>query len=104
MEATDTLRVTEALEEKRDAFIDRLLGSVSGLFDIFALYMGDRLGYYESLSSAGWMNAGELAEQSGTAERYAREWLEQQTVTGVLEVQDETASAETTLPASGGAR
>ena len=35
----------------------------------------------------------ELAARTGTAERYVREWLEQQTVAGVLEVDDAEAEA-----------
>jgi 2-polyprenyl-3-methyl-5-hydroxy-6-metoxy-1,4-benzoquinol methylase len=35
----------------------------------------------------------ELASRTATAERYAREWLEQQTVAGILKVDDEKAEA-----------
>jgi len=35
----------------------------------------------------------ELASQTATAERYAREWLEQQTVAKIIEVDDEKADA-----------
>ena len=48
------------------------------------------------------MTSGELAEATGTDERYAREWLEQQAVAGILEVDDVEAaprSAATRLPA-----
>ena len=38
--------------------------------------------------------APELAERSGTAPRYAREWLEQQAVAGLLTVDDETAAPD----------
>jgi SAM-dependent methyltransferase len=38
------------------------------------------------------MSAAELASSCGIAERYAREWLEQQAVTGVLEVCDDRFS------------
>ena len=40
------------------------------------------------------MTPGELAEATGTDERYAREWLEQQAVAGILEVDDVEAAAE----------
>ncbi len=62
-------------------------------FDIFGIYIGDRLGYYRTLTEAGWLTSSELAERTGTHERYVREWLEQQTVTGVLDVEDEIAEA-----------
>lgn len=90
---TATISKTPTLGEQRDAFIDRLLGSVSGLFDIFTLYIGDRLGYYKALAEYGWLTSTELAEQTNTNERYTREWLEQQTVSGVVRVQDERVDA-----------
>ena len=40
------------------------------------------------------MTAGELAERAGIDERYAREWLEQQAATDLLDVEDPTASRE----------
>ena len=38
---------------KRDAFIERLLESVRGTFDIFSVYIGVQLGLYQSLAEAG---------------------------------------------------
>jgi 2-polyprenyl-3-methyl-5-hydroxy-6-metoxy-1,4-benzoquinol methylase len=40
------------------------------------------------------MTPSELASRSGIAPRYAREWLEQQAVAGVVGVHDETADAD----------
>ena len=37
--------------------------------------MGDKLGLYRALAGAGPLTPGELAERTGTAERYVREWL-----------------------------
>ena len=54
---------------------------------------GDRLGYYRSLAEHGPATSAELAVASGTDERYAREWLEQQAVAGILEVDDVGAAA-----------
>lgn len=86
--------LTDDQEAQRDAFVDRLLASTSGLFDIFTLYLGDRLGLYRALAANGGLTSPELARQTGTNERYVREWLEQQTVTGILTVEDETQSAQ----------
>ncbi len=81
------------LPGKREAFIERLLESVRGTFDIFSAYIGARLGLYESLAEAGPSTSAELASQTGTHERYTREWLEQQAVTGILDVDDEKSAA-----------
>ena len=38
-------------------------------------YIGDRLGIFKALSTAGWVTSAELAERTGLRERYLREWL-----------------------------
>jgi len=88
-----TIPLTEAQAAQRDIFVERMLNSTAGLFDIFTVYMGDRLGYYRTLAVGDWMTSGQLAQQTGTHERYTREWLEQQTVASILEVEDEGADA-----------
>jgi len=75
---------------QRDAFVERFLGFASGAFNIFSIYIGDRLGLYRALVEAGPSTSDELARQTGTHERYIREWLEQQTVAGILEVEKES--------------
>jgi len=49
--------------------------------------IGDRLGYYRALDAEP-RTAAALAGATGTHERYAREWLEQQAMTGYLRVSD----------------
>jgi len=83
----------DAIAQQRDAFIDRFLEFASGTFSMFSIYIGDRLGLYRALSESDGMTAGELAEKTNTHKRYIREWLEQQTVAGILEVDDETLDA-----------
>lgn len=74
---------------RRDAFLERLIKSASGFFDIFSIYIGDRLNLYETLAGQGPLTSTMLSTHTGTHERYVREWLEQQTVAGILEVEDE---------------
>src|SRR5690349_13173599 len=73
------------------AFGERLFDAVLATMDLQAVYLGDRLGYYRALA-AGPLTSAALAARTGTAERYAREWLEQQAVTGIL-VTDPAAAA-----------
>jgi SAM-dependent methyltransferase len=89
-----TLTLTDEQITQRDDFVERLLQSTSGVFDIFTIYIGDRLGFYRVLANGKPLTSVELAARTGTHERYVREWLEQQTVAGILEV--ENASAEAT--------
>ncbi len=69
---------------------ERLLTAAIEMTDLMAVAVGDRLGYYRLLNERGPLCSPELAAATGTPERYAREWLEQQAVTGLLEVQNET--------------
>lgn len=71
-------------DDSSDALAERLLGSLLGTVEVIAAYLGDRLGYYRSLVADGPATAPQLAERTGTHPRYAREWLEQQAVTGYL--------------------
>lgn len=81
-----------AAETEKERFIEQLIEATTGTFTIFTTYLGDRLGYYDALAGSGATTPPELAVRTGTDERYAREWLEAQTVLGVLEIEDETAA------------
>jgi 2-polyprenyl-3-methyl-5-hydroxy-6-metoxy-1,4-benzoquinol methylase len=76
-----------------DPLGDRLFRSALGALDILTVYIGERLGLYRSLAALGPATSAELAERSGTNERYTREWLEQQAATGFLSVDDPAADA-----------
>ena len=82
-----------AIEQERDAFVGRLLKSLAGAFDVFSVYLGDQLGWYRALAEGGELTSAELAARTNSVERYAREWLEQQAVAGILAVADETRPA-----------
>lgn len=89
------------MSERADALAERIFGSLLGSMEIFTIYLGDRLGLYAALGE-GPATSSELAARAGIAERYAREWLEQQAVAGLLEVDDVAAVAADrryTLPA-----
>jgi SAM-dependent methyltransferase len=93
---------SDAIAHQRDAFLDRFLGFASGTFNMLSIYIGDRLCLYRALSQNDGLTAGELAASTNTHERYIREWLEQQTVAGILEVNDEnlaTSQRRYRLPA-----
>jgi SAM-dependent methyltransferase len=91
----------DAVRGERDAFVERLSASFLGFFDVLAIRLGDRLGLYRALADMGPQTPKELAERAGIAERYAREWLEQQSVSGVISVIDAgTPAARFELPAA----
>lgn len=49
-------------------------------------YLGIRLGLYDALAEGGPATATQLAERANIAPRYAREWIEQQAVSGIVKV------------------
>ena len=71
---------------QRDALAGRLLEATLGLMELGAVYLGDQLGLYRALAGRVGMTSAELAVETGVHERYAREWLEQQAVSGYLVV------------------
>ena len=85
----------DEITSQRDAFVERFLQFTSGTFSLFSIYIGDRLGLYRSLADAGPATSTELASRTGTHERYIREWLEQQTMAGILEVEPENNGTDT---------
>jgi hypothetical protein len=48
--------------------------------------VGDRLGLYTAVRALPNASPGELAAEAGISKRYAREWLEQQAVAGLIDV------------------
>src|SRR6267378_5122368 len=60
---------------------------------MLSIYVGDRLGLYRALAEHGPVTTNQLARSAGIHERYAREWLEQQAVAGLIEVATENADA-----------
>jgi 2-polyprenyl-3-methyl-5-hydroxy-6-metoxy-1,4-benzoquinol methylase len=89
-----TVAPTQTQEERRDALAGRLLQSFQGAADMLANYLGDRLGYYRALAADGPATSVELAARTRTNERYAREWLEQQAATAVIDVDDADKDAK----------
>jgi SAM-dependent methyltransferase len=77
-----------------EALAERVFGATLSTLEIAAIHIGDRLGFYRSLDAQGPATSGELAAATGTAERYVREWLEQQAVAGFLAVADPDAPPE----------
>jgi 2-polyprenyl-3-methyl-5-hydroxy-6-metoxy-1,4-benzoquinol methylase len=78
---------------RRDTFVGRVFQSLIQANELLTVYLGERLGLYQALANSGPLTSGALAARAGIHERYAREWLEQQAVAGILEVEDAQAEA-----------
>ncbi len=77
-----------------DALVERVFEASVGMFELMAIYLGVRLRLYAALRDGGPATAPELASRAGIDARYAREWLEQQSVAGILEVDDVAAAPD----------
>jgi 2-polyprenyl-3-methyl-5-hydroxy-6-metoxy-1,4-benzoquinol methylase len=69
----------------------RLRAATVAALELCSMYLGERLGLYRALAEAGSATSSELAERTGTVERYVREWLEQHAASGLLAVDDPAA-------------
>lgn len=85
------VEMTASQSERRDELVGRLFNSMLATMDTVSVFIGDRLGFYAALAEAGssgddGVTSTKLARETGTNERYAREWLEHQAATGILHV------------------
>ena len=92
---TDNLSTPVIDEAKVDAFMGRLMADFAGAGSTAMTVVGDRLGLYRALSSAGPVTAGKLAATTGLHPRLVTEWLAAQVVSGYVTKDGDTY----TLPA-----
>lgn len=85
--------LTKKDEEQRGALVERLFHGGIAVLEMLSIYVGDRLGLYRALAHDGPLTAGGLGRSAGIHERYAREWLEQQAVAGLIEVAADNTDA-----------
>ena len=89
-----TATAPQAANASPDEMAGRIFSSLIDAMEIFCVYVGDQLGFYQALHEDGPSTVRELAARAGTNERYTREWLEQQAVAGYLAVDNPEASAD----------
>ena len=94
----DTRRHMTAIDaatiDRSDALVERLFGATIGALELFSIYLGGELGLYRALEAHGPLTAPQLAERAQIDRRYAREWLEQQAVAGLIDALDQHAAPD----------
>lgn len=65
-------------------FVGQTLGDVGAMLGGAMVVIGDKLGLYRAMAGAGPLTSEELADKTGTAERYVREWLSAQAARGYV--------------------
>ena len=71
-------------EQRLNAFMGKAVADLGAAVSAVLVTIGDELGFYKALAS-GPFTAGELAANTGTNERYVREWLANQAAGGYVE-------------------
>ncbi|MGH9155212.1 MAG: class I SAM-dependent methyltransferase [Acidimicrobiales bacterium] len=79
--------------DQTELLVERLFAAVIDTLEVASVHVGGRLGLYRALAGSAYATPAELAARTGTAERYVREWLEQQAVAGFLAVDNPDAAA-----------
>jgi 2-polyprenyl-3-methyl-5-hydroxy-6-metoxy-1,4-benzoquinol methylase len=82
--------------DKLMQFVFRAVDEVGATLNTALVVMGDRLGFYRALAGAGPLSPADLAQRTGTAERYVREWLNAQAAGGYVDYDPD--SSRYTLP------
>jgi SAM-dependent methyltransferase len=84
----DTGAAAAATQDPREMLGDRIFEGTITTMEMLTVALGIELGLYDAITQAQPMSASQLAERAGISERYAREWLEQQAVAGILLAED----------------
>jgi SAM-dependent methyltransferase len=71
-------------EEKLNAFLGKAIGDLGAAQSAVLVLLGDDLGLYKALAKES-LTPAELAERTGTHERYMREWTANQAAGGYIE-------------------
>jgi len=80
------MAVTPTIDEtKLEAFMERFVGELGACATAPMVLIGDKLGLYKAMADSEPVTPAELAQRTGTNERYIREWLCQQAASDYLE-------------------
>jgi SAM-dependent methyltransferase len=91
-----TEQAVEVDEQKLGAFMNQVVGELGATLGAALVVIGDQLGLYKAMAGAGPLTSSRLAERTGTAERYVREWLNAQAAGGYVTY--DAATRSYTLP------
>jgi SAM-dependent methyltransferase len=83
-------------QAKLEKFMGQALGELGAGMNAALVIIGDKLGLYKAMAGAGPMSSTELAQKTGTTERYVREWLSAQAAGGFVTY--DAATKRFTLP------
>ena len=79
-------------EEKLNELLGKVVTEYGAAVMGLHVHIGDTLGLYRALGANGGLTSQQLADATGTAERYVREWLAAQAATGYVEYASENST------------
>ena len=79
------MSTTNIDEAKLEAFMGKAVTDMGAILSAPLFVIGEKLGLYKAMAGAGPLSSQEIAERSGAAERYVREWLRNQAAGGYVE-------------------
>lgn len=88
METTDTTQPTTTASidhHKLEEFLGKVVQDFGATMSTTLSYIGDKLGLYKAMAYSGPLTSEEIADKTGTSERYVREWLINQAAGGYIE-------------------
>jgi 2-polyprenyl-3-methyl-5-hydroxy-6-metoxy-1,4-benzoquinol methylase len=71
-------------QSKLEQLVERMIGELGAALSAALVVVGDRLGLYKAMAGSGPIDSTELAQRTGTSERYVREWLAGQAAAGLV--------------------
>jgi hypothetical protein len=79
-----TIDVTTIDQAKLETFVGQAVTDMGAAISGLLLHIGDRLGLYKAMAGVGPITSADLAQRTGTTERYVREWLGNQAAGGYV--------------------
>jgi len=74
--------------DKLNAFLGKMVGDLGAIASGALVLLGDRLGLFRAMRAGDPLTPDELAQRTGTHERYVREWLAAQAAAGYVDYDD----------------
>ena len=90
------MSATEIDQARLESFMGQAVTDMGAIISAPLMLIGEKLGLYKAMAHAGPLTSQEVADRSGAAERYVREWLGNQAAGGYVTY--DPASDRYTLP------
>src|SRR5271165_3026486 len=84
------MSATDIDQGRFEAFMGQAVADMGAIISAPLMIIGEKLGLYRAMAGAGPLSSEEVAERSGAAERYVREWLGNQAAGGYVSYDQQT--------------